>query len=243
MMRSSHLMAAFVVVLVAAAHASSELVDLGEDTLANAPNLSGDTKLSALKEKVNSLKAENTAAQDKITVLKANAGAWSVEASRSAASSRVAAATAEALERKVAYGRKSMKRRLDNMQRKINLEVEARNQKMKKHSAEMAASEAELDSEIKQIAGKSAAADKMLAERIKRVAKNKKQIMTTQQQEDHLKKLSLEGETMLHKVRLRARSRKSLISRKKKKEEAKVKETQKELKKLGDKYKRLEAAP
>merc|ERR1711935_951804 len=114
---------------------------------------------------------------------------------------------------------------------------------MKKHSAEMAASEAELDSEIKQIAGKSAAADKMLAERIKRVAKNKKQIMTTQQQEDHLKKLSLEGETMLHKVRLRARSRKSLISRKKKKEEAKVKETQKELKKLGDKYKRLEAAP
>jgi len=124
-------MAAFVVVLVAAAHASSELVDLGEDTLANAPNLSGDTKLSALKEKVNSLKAENTAAQDKITVLKANAGAWSVEASRSAASSRVAAATAEALERKVAYGRKSMKRRLDTMQRKINLEVEARNQKMK----------------------------------------------------------------------------------------------------------------
>ena len=44
-------------------------------------------------------------------------------------------------------------------------------------------------------------------------------------------------------MRLRARSRKSLISRKKKKEEAKVKETQKELKKLGDKYKRLEAAP
>ena len=104
--RSIAVLAIVLAVAAAEGHEANEVVSLGEGSLAGAPNVAADTKLSALKEKVDSLRTVNTATQDKIAVLKAHAGAWSVEAARAATASGVSSATAQALERKVKFARK-----------------------------------------------------------------------------------------------------------------------------------------